>query len=368
MFIQLTPSTSSSKLERWLGREECERQSLMTRDWYGAPVKSLFVPGDVKVAKGGGFVGKIEGGSEASLEQWIWDQERKTRKPHRGPGRKQHGGFADLAAVTNAERQEIVFSKALISAVAAGASTSAWRIGGLPVAGAAAAALPGGTVPTSASTGALPFTNADATHTMHAVGGYAHCDRVNTTFILYDRLWAGAVNMNSAVAQAVTGVPTRFQNTTLNTVDSAENNFLFFETGTVLAATAHNWASCTYTDQGNTAGVTLPTLAGISACAANRLDMPVMQFFAPLAAGDSGIKAITNLQLSAAVATGTMDAVLGHLHAYIPTNAINWAHAINGINSGFWMSRVFDNACLAILAFNPVATTQTYLEFPLLDA
>jgi hypothetical protein len=353
-------------VERWLGKAACESQSLAAANWYGSPIRSLMVPGDVSVAAGGDFVGQIEGGGEACLEQWVWDQDKKFRA-HRGPGRRQHGGFADLAAVKSALRQEAFFSKSLTSAVTAGAALSSWRIGGLPAAGAAAGAAPGGTVPTSASTGAVTFKNADSGRTTHSVGGYVFGDRVNTTYILYDRIFAVAKTMNSTGTEAVTGVPTRYQNTTVGTVDSAENNFLFMETGTVLPATAHNWTVCTYTDQAGNTGATLPSVTGISACASSRLDMPVNQFFCPLAAGDSGIKALTQMQCSALVATGTIDFVIGHALAFMPSNAINWAHYINGINSGFWMSNVLADACLSILAFNPVATTIVSLNFPLLE-
>jgi len=164
--------------------------------------------------------------------------------------------------------------------------------------------------------------------------------------------------MSSTATEAVTGVPSRYQNTTGGAVDSAEGNFLFVECGAALGATAHNWTTCLYTDQGGTTGVTLPSLTGNSSCIVNRLDHPTGQWFAPLASGDTGIKALTQMQCSASV-TGTINFVIGHPIAFFPCPIANLIWVYDGINSAFNLTRIFDDACLAFLEITKPATGAT---------
>ena len=111
----------------------------------------------------------------------------------------------------------------------------------------------------------------------------------------------------STATEAVTGVPTRYQSTTPGAHDYAGNNFLMIECRTALPATAHNWTTCTYTDQDGNTGATLPSVTGNSSNIINRLDQPVGTWFCPLASGDSGIKNLTQMQCSASVASGAID-------------------------------------------------------------
>ena len=144
--------------------------------------------------------------------------------------------------------------------------------------------------------------------------------------------------------------------------DSAEGNFLFLPTGlTALAATAHNWTVCLYTDDGGNTGQTLPSLTGNSGCIVHRLDHPLSQWFAPLATGDRGIKALTQMQCSALVATGLLDFVIGHPIAWIPIPIVNLICVADGINTAFSLTRIFDDACLSFLEVTkPAANATTY--------
>ena len=97
----------------------------------------------------------------------------------------------------------------------------------------------------------------------------------------------------------MTGVPTRYQSSTVTDPDFAGGNFLFVEVGgTALAATSHNWTTCLYRDQDNNDAVTLPSLTGNSGAIVDRLDHPVGQWFAPLATGDYGVKDLNQMQCS----------------------------------------------------------------------
>ena len=192
--------------------------------------------------------------------------------------------------------------------------------------------------------------------TIHWVSA-AHA--VDAEVRLYDRLFSVAKTMNSTATEAVTGVPTRYQSTTATNPDYIGGNFLFIEVGgTALAATAHNWTTCLYTDQAN-ASSTLPSLTGNSGAIARRLDHPTQQWFAPLASGDVGIKAWTQMQCSAAVATGVINFVIGHPIAWMPCPIANMVCVADGINTSFNLVRVFDGAALAFLEVNKPSTTST---------
>lgn len=345
----------SQRVENWLGRERCADIVRAGRGWYGTPLPIAGVPGDVRVTGAGDFVGHIAAGSEATLDQWDHDVSRI--RVARAFG--QHGGFGTLAALRRARRWEFPFSKSGVISVS-GATESAWRIGALPAAGSAAAAAPDGTVPTAATTGAFSYTDPDSGLSSHVVqGGYMPSIDPRSC-IIYDRIFAVAKTMSSTSTEAVTGVPTRYQSTTQGAYDSAENNFLFVEVGTTLGNTAHNWTVCTYTDQAGNTGATLPSVSGIAQAAAGRLDMPLSTWFCPLASGDTGIKALTQMQCSANVTSGAVDFVIGHALGVMPGPAENHYAMLMGINSGFNFGKVQNDACIALLALIQSAATTTH--------
>lgn len=360
--------THSQRLEVWLGADVVTRMSDSMRDWYGPPIPLAGVPGNVYACAGGGFSGPINAGSEVSGLERVndWLQRRaRARRLLAGQRRKQAGmagftGFAELMSEARGGKlTRISFDKQGNTGVTS-RSLSLWRRangGGL-----AGAAAPSGTFPNSTTQGALgssaPLSTV-ASETRHFCGGWAWSDAGTQSLLLYDRLFAVAKTMNSTATEAVTGVPTRYQSTTPSDPDYAGGNFLFVETGsTALAATAHNWTVCTYTDQDGNTGATLPSLLGISSgCPANVFDMGSMQWFAPLATGDSGIKALTQMQCDAAVATGLIDFTIGHPIAFLPIPAGNWMCQTDGIQTAFNLTRVFDDACLALIVVCAVSAT-----------
>lgn len=357
---------SSAKIGRWLGEEGCETLSRNMRGWYGPPIAILNVPGEVYVDKYGDFCGRITAGGFMSLMDYAWDLAKgKITKTWGDVGVPQYAtcatGFASIAALRSANEQRFNFDKAGTTSLV-GVVESLWRLGSLPAAGAAAAAAPGGTVPTSASTGAVSFKNADSGKTLHLVDAMVTPSIAGRSFLAYDRIFAVAKTMSSTATEAVTGVPTRYQSTTQGAADSAEGNFLFIEVGlTALSNTAHNWTTCTYTDQSGNAGATLPSVTGVAQAVTSRLDMPVSTWFAPLAAGDSGIQALTQMQCSASVATGAIDFVIGHpLYWWLPLLVQNHQHYFSGINSAPHFGRVFDDACVAFLDMMSTTSSTSY--------
>jgi uncharacterized protein YceK len=362
----------SDRIERWLGPEGIYRAQQIMRDgggegkrWYGPPINCRDIPGSVWLTKDGDFVGTFERGAFDS----AWDSmERYAKRLWRELGKQAHepvyaAGFASisdaLARASSGFRQYP--NGTIVKAGSTGVvsvTNSLWRPGSMPTAGGAASAAPGGRAPTQATTGAMTFTN-PASGTSHLTGVDMSCSVINNTVLLYDRIFDVAKVMNSAAAEAVTGVPTRYQSTTATNEDYIGGNFLFVEVGgTALAATAHNWTPCAYRDQGDVAS-TLPSLTGNSAAIVDRLDHPTFSWFAPLESGDSGVKAITNMQCSAAVATGAINFVIGHPIGFMFFPVITALLPFDWLTNKDQAPRIFDSPCLAMMELNKPATTAT---------
>lgn len=355
-----------TQVERWLGPESVASLRGATLDWYGPPIAVGRVPGAVYAAKGGQFTGKLGNSRYSQIFDYAF--ERLTKVVSRW-GRRQRciaemagfTGIADLIseATAGAKARYFPFQKSGSTGVL-GVTNSLWRVGGFPPAGAAGSAAPGGRDPDDTTTGAFPFTNPASGDTQHFVTGFPTASVLGNTLLVYDRIFDVAKTMNSTATEAVTGVPSRYQSTTATDPDYVGGNFLFVEVATALAATAHNWTTCLYNDQAN-ASSTLPSLTGNSSAIVDRLDHPTGQWFAPLEAGDVGIKALTQMQCSAAVATGAINFVIGHPIAFMPCPLANVMNVIDGINSAFQLTRIFDNAALAFLEIvKPAATATNY--------
>jgi hypothetical protein len=363
-------ATHSGQLERWLGPATIERMSHSMKNWYGPPIAVAGVPGNVWAHKGGDFRGKILAGKEASALDIAQAKVRKFKnrltaafhKTARQQIYQANAGFASfadlVAEATAGKRQFYQFSKNGATGVVS-ATSSLWRLGASPPAGALGAAAAAGTAYTKASTGAFPFNNV-STDTQHLTAAYPLSTVAGNTLLLHDRLFAVAKTINSTATEAVTGVPTRYQSSTTTNPDYIGGNFLAVVVGgTALAATAHNWTVCLYTNQAGTAAQTLPSLTGNASAIVDRLDHPLGQWYAPLATGDTGIKLLTQMQCSALVATGVIDFMIGHPIAFFPCNIANAVCTFDGIMTSFNLVRIFDDACLSFLEVCKSATTAT---------
>ena len=360
--------THSQHLENWLGKAKVEELSASMVNWYGPPIALQGVPGNVFAHAGGDFHGRILAGSEVSAierAETLLKKSSKARTIAYAMMHKQSGmaGFTSLSdmiseSTVNNKRREYAFIKNGSTGVVA-ITNSLWGLGAQPAAGANASNAPGGDAPTDATPGAFPIDNVSP-DTRHFVSGWISSSVISNTALLYDRIFQVNKTMNSTATEAVTGVPTRYQSAVVTDADYAGGNFLFVEVGgTALAATAHNWTVCTYTDQDGNVGATLPSLTGNSGALVRTLDHPVGRWFAPLATGDSGVKALTQMQCSALVATGVINFVIGHPIAFMPCQAANLICLVDGINTSFNLVRVFDDAALAFLEITKPSTTAT---------
>lgn len=361
---------SATKLERWYGAEQVKQISERMVNWYGPPIPLSHMPGQVVSLKGGDFAGPMFGSRFTDpFYRSLANGFRKVELACQGkfPHATFGTGFTSLsdiiAEASAGKRREFFFNKAIATAPGtAGESVSLLQLGAMPVAAANAAAAPGGIANVDSDVGFPLFANPTGGDTQHIVSGYGTSSVINRSLLLYDCIFRVNKTMASTATEAVTGVPTRYQSTTGGAADSAEGNFLFIQVGaTVLAATAHNWTVCLYTDQGGTGGATLPSIVGQSAAAVHQLDMPVSVWFAPLASGDTGIQQLDQMQCSASVATGVINFVIGHPIAWMMFPIANFIVPFDYISTAFNLSRIFDDAALALLDTQmPASATATF--------
>lgn len=375
--------THSGRLERWLGTEKvAELSRNYGRFYYPIPLHG--VPGNVRVMPGGDFTGEIKAGEYLTARDGAAEVFRKLRRAAEQKARRANvfnvlldllraedrrlsvvGAFASIdavvAAFTGGKGQCIKFTKSGTASNAIGNGEDLWVAAGHPAAGAAGAAAPGGTAHTSANTGALPFKNLGTANTGHYLNWSLNASVINNSLMLYDRLFSVAKTMNSTATEAVTGVPTRYQNGTAGASDYIGGNFIFpMVPTTVLPATAHNWTVCQYTDQDSATGNNFPSAAGVSACTVGGIDLAAGQgWFMPLATNDAGVKALTQMQCSALVATGTVTFVLAHPIAINACPVANIACLDDGLYTALNLTSVLDNACLSFLEMGKPATTAT---------
>lgn len=263
-------------------------------------------------------------------------------------------GFASLSDLiseaTAGKQQNLIYTKVGALSVAGGVEVGKDIATGMPGAGFVPASIPGGTAATYTMAGAIAYATPSGTDTTHLTTITMTAQGNPALGILYDLLWCGGINTNALTTQSVSGTPTRY------TGASSVGNFVFPAVrgpATALAATAHNHTVCTYTNQDGNAG-TFPSHAGIASCTFNRIDLTnAAQWFMPLAGADTGIRAITQWQLSAAVATGQIDISLAQPLAFIPMPASGVPAVVDGINSAFNLKQILSGAHLNLMWIRP---------------
>lgn len=354
-------SVHSGRIERWLGTPRIEELSANFKDWYGPPVNLIDVPGSVWIGKDGDFTGDFDRGFFDSAADAL---ARYGKRLWKATGRSgvAGAGFTSisdaLARASGGFGQTLTLSKTGITGVAT-APSSLWTAGGNPGVGAIGSAAPGGRAPTVATAGAVTFSN-PASGTNHLVGADFVANVINMSLLIYDRIFDVAKTMNSNAAESVTGVPTRYQSSTPGAADFAGGNFMFPEIITTLAATAHTWDAVLYRDQDGNDAQTATSLIGINGGIASRLDInPLNRWFALLAAGDSGVMDLNSMKLDTAVATGTLDWVIGHPIGVMAFPILGLTLPFDWLTNRNQAPRVFDDACLAFLELPKPTTTGT---------
>jgi len=241
------------------------------------------------------------------------------------------------------------FSKAVTGTMVAGRPFSPFYLAGVP--GAAAAPTPGlsGAALTSYA-GQIPIPAASNNTHLARFSGVSSAQA--GMLLLCDRLWHNSgFTITSTGAQTVNSVawPARDANGSTNGVGVLLGVEISGATG---AGTPTITVS--YTDQDNNAGATgTNTVATVATSAAGTF-YPI-----DLATGDTGVRSVQPLTLSATWTTGTMHLVAYRVLATLELGAAGLPNAIDALTSG--MPRLYDTS-VPFLIFIPQTTTTTQLS------
>jgi hypothetical protein len=231
------------------------------------------------------------------------------------------------------------------TAPVSGRGCSLWTYDGMPAKGDVPTV---GDIPTKSTNGAIPFTAAGGGRDKHLIGA-SITPLTAGVYLLYDRLFhEGGLSGISTAAQTIQGstpTPALTRNT------GGAGNIAFYEIYTIIG-TASTTLTMTYTNQAGTGSRT----STINIGATGFREVTRMQRI-PLAAGDSGIQAIEQIQLTATTGTaGNFGITIAQPLAWIPVGAagtMGWRDYTTGLPG---IPVIDPNACLALM-FIPSAAT-----------
>jgi hypothetical protein len=220
----------------------------------------------------------------------------------------------------------------------AGRGCSLWEYDGMPAKGAVPTV---GEIPTKSTNGAIPFTAAGGGRDKHLIGA-SITPLTAGVFLLYDRLFhEGGLNATLTSAQTIQGSPA---SPALTRNTGGAGNIAFYEIYTIIGTTSTT-LTMTYTNQAGTGSRT----STINIGATSFREATRMQRI-PLAAGDSGIRAIEQIQLSATTGTaGNFGITIAQPLAWIPVGAggtMGWRDYTTGLPG---IPVIDPNACLALM-------------------
>lgn len=350
-------STHSARLERWLGSEQVENISSTMKGWYGPPIPVGNVPGRVYATGDGDFCGPIKGGYVASAFEFTLSRlQQARRRMVQRHGSQLNTGFASLSdliseATTGGKRQDFMFAKTGVTGVA-NIANNLFDVGANPPTMATLSDATGES-PTNSTAGAIPFTNPGGSDTLHFITATAVASVGNNNLLMYDLYYRFLHNI-ATDPQAVSDVPSRYQST------AAAGTFITCFVSTALGAGTPTY-TITYMDQaGNTAeDAAAQTIVG--SAIARRFPFAVAVgngWFIPLNSGDTGVRKITNLNLSAA-STGKIYVCLCKPYVWIPQPIANQSIIIDGINSAFNLVTITESSCIQFMEINKGATSAT---------
>jgi len=226
-----------------------------------------------------------------------------------------------------------------------GRAASLWTYDGTPASGAVPTV---GAIPDRTTTGALPFLVATGGRDTHLIGANV-TPLTAGVYLLYDRLYhIGGLSGTSTADQTVQDSPA---SPALTRNTGGEGNIAWYEVYALLGATGTT-LTMTYTNQAGTGSQT----STINIGATNFREVTRAQRI-PLAAGDTGIREIEKVKLTATTGTlGNFGITIAQPLAWLPVGAAGTA-GWRDYTTGLPGIPVPDpNACLAVM-FIPAAAT-----------
>lgn len=281
------------------------------------------------------------------------------------------------AITTNGQRYSALWSKGATTTPVANNWYDLWPVGGNPIAGLFTGTASNSAQCTDATTGALAHFGNVSTKTKHILSqwGVATAGAPPPTLMMYDRcVYYPAVPFNAAALNTFTQTNTP---TSLRYSTNSDSGCKIIITGqTVFGSTQSQVTTLGYTNQAGTASQVAPcsstttniivSAAAPTATLGARVVSPgataagtlVTSPFMPLAVGDVGVQLIKNLTTSAAN-TGTMCFVMARPLALLPLATAGVTSLVDTVMMTAALERIFDGACLTMLAMFPVATAAT---------
>lgn len=235
---------------------------------------------------------------------------------------------------------------AAATAPIAGRGCSLWQYDGMPAGGAVPTVA---AIPDRTTVGALPFTPPGGTREKWLIGA-SIAPLVSGVFLLYDRLFhigglSGVLTTAQTVQGAHPGTPALTRNV------GGAGNMAWYEIYTAIGTTSAT-LTMTYTNQAGTESRTSTVNIGATGFNAATRAQRI-----PLAAGDTGIRSIQQVQLSASTTTaGNFGITIAQPLAWIPVGAagvMGWRDYTTGLPG---IPAIGPDACLALM-FIPSAAT-----------
>lgn len=230
----------------------------------------------------------------------------------------------------------------------AGRGTSLWQYDGMPAGGAVPTA---GAIPDRTTAGAIPFTAPGGTREKFLISS-SIVPTVAGVYLLYDRLYhIGGLSAGITTSQTVQGSPAT---PAITRNPAGAGNMAFYEVYSQIGATSAN-LTMTYTNQAGTGSRT----STINIGSAGFRELTRMQRI-PLQAGDSGIRSVQSVQLSASTTTaGNFGITIAQPIAWIVCGAAaigGWRDFTTGLPG---IPTIDPNACLSLMYIpNAAAATE----------
>jgi hypothetical protein len=191
--------------------------------------------------------------------------------------------------------------------------------------------------------GAIPSTAPGGSRDKHLIGA-SITPLTSGVYLLYDRLFhIGGLDGTSTAAQTVQGSPA---SPALTRYTGGTGNIAFYEIYTILGTNLTTTLTMTYTNQEGTGS---RTSTPINIGATGFREVTRMQRI-PLAAGDSGIQSIQQVQLNTSTgAIGNFGITIAQPLAWIPVNVagtMGWRDYTTGLPG---IPVIDPDACLALM-------------------
>jgi hypothetical protein len=253
-----------------------------------------------------------------------------------------------LAGIQSGMGPRVDVFKTSMNTEGAGTWASSWKMTGYPTAGATPPAFGAGSgySPTSATTGAIPFTNPSSARKYLAYLATQNAS-VTGSIIIADRLWAcSGFDTTNTSPQAIT-TPGTIPARDANGATAGAGVELWLEVYTAPGATGANW-TVEYTNQDGTTGRTATYAHPANAESVGQMIPMTLQD------GDTGVSAVANFDTDGTSGTaGDIGITLIRPIAEIPIRQINVRSALDAVQ--LCLPRIYDDSCLMML-IRPVST------------